>query len=206
MTEFAAGQIVQWGLVWPLESGEMAGYIVLPSEILKAQQHTPIVVPVKTEWDDDSMMQDSIPASANGGVVVTDSPYVSQTITTLNHDNGETWGVGPFLRAEMCPTWDLHVEMVQKSIIKYRNGLIQHPTQYDRNLKIESYIMNLLDVRIKRDSTGAKAPAELPRNLLATLNTEVVKADLDAMMRAGVIKGADVPTPDSTAHNSANAT
>lgn len=66
--------------------------------------------------------------------------------------------------------------------------------------------MNLLGVRIKRDSTGAKAPAELPRNLLATLNTEVVKADLDAMMRAGVIKGADVPTPESTAHNSANAT
>lgn len=49
MTEFAAGQLVQWGLVWPLESGEMAGYIVLPSEILKAQQHTPIVVPVKME-------------------------------------------------------------------------------------------------------------------------------------------------------------
>lgn len=66
--------------------------------------------------------------------------------------------------------------------------------------------MNLLDVRIKNDSTGAKAPAELLHNLLATLNTEVVKADLDAMMRAGVIKGADVPTPDSTAHNSANAT
>jgi len=182
VTEFALRQLVQWGLVWPPKSGEMAGFVVLPSEILEAQKSCTIV-PVKREQDDDGMEPDNIPATTTGGVVVAGSGYMSQTITTLNHGDGETWGIGPFLRDEMRPRWNFLAGRVQKGIIKYRQGWIQHPHQYDRNDEFETYLMKLLEQRIKRDATGAKAPVELPRNLLATLNAEVVEADIDAMIR-----------------------
>lgn len=209
ITEFSSRQLVRWGLVWPPGCGDMAGFIVLPSEILEAQNRSAIL-PVKREQDDDGRELHSIPAATTGGVVAAGSGDISQTITTLNHSNGGKWGLGYFLRDEMRPRWNFLVDTVPKGITKYRTGLIQHPLQYDHNDEFETYLVGLLGKRMERDITGSKAPHELPRNLLATLNKEVVEADIEAMIRAGVIRlataDADGRMPDSASISSANAT
>lgn len=47
---------------------------------------------------------------------------MSQAITTLNHGDGEEWGLGPLQRDEMQQRWNLLMSKVHKGIIKYRMG------------------------------------------------------------------------------------
>lgn len=101
------------------------------------------------------------------------------------YGDGEKWGLGPLQRDEMQPRWNLLMSKVHKGIIKYRMGLIQYPFTYDSTDEFETHLMKLLEERLQRDATGAKVPVELPRNLLATFNEEVVEVDINAIIRSG---------------------